>query len=267
MQLGVCTTVANAALIARAGFDFIEENARRFLEPDQEEDARWSNASAANLSATTLPIRSANVLLPGELKVTGPAADPERLRRYIAVAARRAARVGIRTLVFGAGASRNVPDGFDRHEARRQIVAFLRDIAPALAGAGLTLAVEHLNRRECNILNTLDEAADVVREVDHPAVGLLLDTYHFWLENSPYDAIDRSVSLLRHIHVADREGRTAPGLVDGSGRFEGYVEVFRLLRKGGYDGTMSVESAPFDPAGEADTVAGFLRRAWASAAP
>lgn len=264
MQIGLCTSCSNAAVVKAAGFDFIEENVRRFLMPEQPDDSAWGWAGAA--AACTLPIASANVLLPGELKIVGPSVEWHRLEQYIATVARRAAKAGIRTVVFGAGASRSVPDGFDRDLALRQLSAFLRHGGDVLGAAGITLVVEHLNRRETNLLNRLSETARLVGELAHPAVGLLLDTYHFWLEQGTADELREAVPLVRHVHVADRDGRTAPGLVTAPLDGRDYVGVFRVLRQGGYDGRVSVEAASFDLSSHAAAVARHLRAAWSAAA-
>src|SRR5205814_709414 len=91
---------------------------------------------------------------------------------------------------------------------------------------------------ECNIVNTIAQAADYVRTVNHPNFRILLDTYHFWLENdSPQILID-ALPLIAHVHVADKDGRLPPG---ESGK-SNYRPLFRILKQGGYDSTISVES-------------------------
>ncbi len=255
MLFGICTPSAHAAAVKAAGWDYVEDNVQGVLQGLVPDD-QWTPPAPA-----ALPVLAANVLLPGGLKVTGPDADPARLRSYMDTVARRAGRVGIQTLVFGSGAARLVPAGFDRATADAQVVAFARLAADALAPHGVTLVVEPLNRRECNIVNTVAEADDVARAVDRPNCWPLLDTWHLWMEHEPVPP-PGVAARLRHVHVADLAGRVAPGL---SGHAD-YRPVFAALKAVGYDRTISVESGPIpDFAAAAPRVLAFLKAQWAAA--
>src|SRR5207248_659966 len=105
-----------------------------------------------------LPIPAANSLVPASLKITGPTADLDALKKYMTTVLSRAQRLGIKTLVFGSGGARNVPDRFDREKAGKQIEDFVRASADIAAQHGVTLVAEPLNRGECNIINTVAEA-------------------------------------------------------------------------------------------------------------
>ena len=256
MLFGLCTPSSAAAAAQAAGWDYVEDNAQQLLQGLVPDD-QWSAPPAA-----ALPVLAANVLVPAALKITGPDADPERLERYMATVAGRAGRVGIRTLVFGSGAARAVPAGFDRATADGQVVAFARLAADAAAAHGITVVVEPLNRGECDIVNTVAEADAVAAAVGRPNCGPLLDTYHLWTGGEPLDGLARAAARIRHVHVADRDGRVAPGL---SGTAD-YRPVFAVLRHAGYDATISVESAPMpDFHATAPRVLAFLKDQWASA--
>ncbi len=77
-------------------------------------------------ATSALPISAANSLVPGDLKIVGPVVDFERLRKYIGNVTARAQRVGMKTLVFGSGGARNVPDGFDRARRRNRSSPFAK---------------------------------------------------------------------------------------------------------------------------------------------
>ena len=255
MRFGICIPCAQAAAVKAAGWDYVEDNVQGLLQglvPDEQ----WTPPPPP-----ALPILAANVLLPGQLKVTGPAADPARLAAYMATVARRAAAVGIETLVFGSGAARMVPPGFDRATADRQVVDFARRAADALAPHGIALVVEPLNRAECNIVNSVAEADAVAAAAGRPNCHPLLDTWHLWMEHEPVPDVALA-GRLRHVHVADLEGRVAPGL---SGHAD-YRPAFAVLKAAGYDRTISVESSPIpDFAANAPRVLAFLKEQWASA--
>ena len=60
------------------------------------------------------------------------------------------------------------PTGYDRGEAWKQLVAFGKLIGPIAERQSVTIVVEPLNLRECNVLTTVGESGQYVEEVDHP---------------------------------------------------------------------------------------------------
>jgi sugar phosphate isomerase/epimerase len=191
------------------------------------------------------------------MKIVGPEADLERLRAYLVRVVRRAHVLNIGILGFGSGGARQIPDGFDRDGAAEQLFAFCAAAAEIAADAGVVIAMEQLNRPECNFINTLAEVATYVRAVNHPNFRVLFDTYHFWREADPLDDLADAAGLVAHAHVADLQDRTPPG---ESGTAD-YRPVFRLLKRAGYDGLMSVESKSFDADSGARALE-FVKRQW-----
>jgi sugar phosphate isomerase/epimerase len=255
MQFGICTSIENAALAETAGCDFIEENCQNLLQ-GLIDDSQWNGDERAARSA--LPILSANVLLPGSLKVTGPDFNEAALANYLQRVAKRARQVGIKTIVFGSGGSRNVPDGFDRTLAKSQLADFCTALAIIGAGSGIQFVVEHLRRQECNIINTVGEAMTYVLAVNQPSLQCLVDTYHLWSENVSLENVRDAMPWIKHVHLADLEGRVAPGL---SGTSD-YRPVFRILKDAKYDGLISVEASHFDIANDGQRVLAFIKDQW-----
>ena len=114
-------------------------------------------------------------------------------------------------IVFGSGGARNIPDNFSRGEAWKQLIDFGKRAAALAAANGITIVVEPLNRSECNVINSIGEGARLVEAVDHPNFQLLLDSYHFWLEDDSLSELERRLPMIRHVHVADKIGRAYPG--------------------------------------------------------
>jgi D-psicose/D-tagatose/L-ribulose 3-epimerase len=112
-----------------------------------------------------------------------------------------------------------------------------RQAAEFAAKANLTLAVEYLNRFECYFLNIMADAADYVKRVNHPNVGVLYDTFHANIEEKdPVGCIGPYVDLIKHVHISENDrGTPGRGHIDWPG-------TFRALRSGGYDGWMVVEA-------------------------
>lgn len=259
MQFGVCTACNAAEAVKAAGWDFIEDSVQRLLQ-GQTPDEQWHGGEQAGQSP--LPIAAANMLVPGSLKITGPAVDAPALQQYMQRVLRRANQIGIQTLVFGSGGARQVPEGFDRTKAREQILHFLRASAPVAAEQKVTIVIEPLNRGECNILNSVAEAMEYVKQINHPNIQCLVDSYHFWLEEEPLEHLVQAMASIKHVHVADKDGRVAPGR---SGTAD-YRSFFRVLKQGHYAGRISVEAVGFppDPA-DAAGVLDYLKRQWKEA--
>jgi D-psicose/D-tagatose/L-ribulose 3-epimerase len=113
-------------------------------------------------------------------------------------------------------------------------------LGPVAERHGVTLAIEPLNRFETYFLNTVDDAVRLCDEVNHPNVGVLVDTFHANIEEKNIaDAYRRAARRLKHVHTCEND-RGAPG----SGHVE-WTEVLAVLREIGYDGWLTIESFGF----------------------
>jgi sugar phosphate isomerase/epimerase len=259
MKFGICTSVENASAVKAAGADFVEENVQSFHQ-GQLPDEQWTGP--ARLSSASLKVPAANSLVPGSLKITGPEARPDSLKSYISTIVRRAAATGTRVLVFGSGGARNVPEGVDRNRARDQIIEFLKMCGAVASQNNVTFVVEPLSRKECNIINSVAEAMEYVRAVNHPNVQCLVDSYHLWLEDEPVENVRAAMPWIKHVHVADKVGRVPPG---ESGLAD-YRPLFAILKSGAYQGLVSIEASKFnDIAGVGPRVISFLQKQWGEA--
>ncbi len=259
IQWGYCVKCTDAARFRAGGWDYVEEGVQGLLNAFQV-DVDWQGAATAK--ASVLPILAANGLVPADLKITGPAVDPAKLKSYITSLLQRAKIVGMETLVFGSGGARNYPEGFDRATAKKQILNFLAMAAPIAQQNGVTLVVEPLNRKESNIINSVAEGMEYVNELNHPAVKCLVDSYHFWLEDEPLKNLEAAMPSIKHVHLADKDGRVAPGL---SGTAD-YKPFFKVLKAGGYNGKISVEAIGTDKMhGHEASILEFLKDQWNAA--
>jgi len=256
---GYCAPCEQSALARQQGWDFIEENAQKFLQGETP-DEKWHGVEMQRRAA--LPVVAANSLVPGHLKITGPDANLQTLETYMSRVIPRGETTNIRRLVFGSGVARNIPDGFDRCEARKQIIAFLKMTAPILQKHEVIIVIEPLNKGECNIITSVAEAMEYVREVDHPNIQCLVDSFHFWLENESLQNIVDAGTHIRHVHVADKDGRTPPGL---SGKAD-YRPFFASLKKIRYSGIVSIEAKlPDDWSERGKSVLEYMKDQWKEA--
>jgi len=241
-QVGICTSVANTP----AGVDFIEENVQGYLKPEQPEFIP---------TQTTLPVPAANCFLPGALKCVGPVVDLPRLVRYADVAFQRAKQAGIEIIVFGSGGARKLPEGFPKTQAEEQFVTYLKEIGPLAGKYGVTIVIEPLNVAECNFINSIPEADALAQACDHPNVCILADFYHMLRDGQTPDDILRHPTRLRHVHVAEKADRTAPGV-----KGDDFRPFLRALKQVNYRGMIAIESKWGDLATEAGPAVAELRR-------
>jgi D-psicose/D-tagatose/L-ribulose 3-epimerase len=118
-----------------------------------------------------------------------------------------------------------------------RVVAGLRAAGEYAAKAGVTIAVEPLNRFETYFLNTAAQAARLCDAVGLDNVGILYDTFHAHIEEKGQcEAIRAAGRRIKHVHSCEND-RGIPG--SGQVQWEG---VFGGLREVGYDGALVIES-------------------------
>lgn len=256
MRLGWCAPLRDAPLLERLGYAFIKAP----LAPLGLEDAGTFAATRKAVAASLLPASAFNTLFPKDIRVVGPDVDARRVRGYLARAAELTGEAGAEVVVFGSGWARNAPDGWERARAEGQLTEALSWCADALEGTGCTLAIEPLNRKESNIINSVAEGVDFAERVNRPEIRVLADFYHMDEEQEPLEALKAHRDWLAHIHVADA-GRRNPG----TGSYD-YDRFFGHLRAIGYAGMISAECTVEDPEADMRHSLAFMRRRWADAA-
>ena len=121
------------------------------------------------------------------------------------------------------------------------VVMHMRRLANRADDLGVTLAIEPLNRYETDFINTADQAVRLVDEIDHPAIGILLDTYHMNIEEKDSAAAIRKAGRrLLHVHACGCD-RGAPG-----GDHIDWHSIRAALKEVDYRGSLVIES--FTPA-------------------
>ena len=123
------------------------------------------------------------------------------------------------------------------HEERANLVSVHKEAAAYAARYNVKLSVEPLNRFECYALNTVADAAEVVRAANAPNYGLLYDTFHANIEEKdPVGVIGANLPFINHVHFSEND-RGTPG--------KGHVPwaaTMRALKHGGYDGWCAIEA-------------------------
>jgi D-psicose/D-tagatose/L-ribulose 3-epimerase len=257
LTFGICSGAPGEPLakaLRAGGSDYYEPGMwESVMVPSQEEfDTQLSTWSEGGLEP-----RTANLFLPGDLKVVGPDVDGDRVQAYMAEALRRARALGIGCVVFGSAGAREVPEGFPRDEAYRQLKEAVRWASEAAhkADENITICLEHLNKGECNIVNSLAEAGEIVHELDLANVALVVDIFHLMEEREDFGVVRDVADKLAHVHVSGPD-RHPPSQVDE----DRLASLFEQLAGIGYTGRVSIESDFSDILTEAPGALGVVRR-------
>ena len=253
MEFGCCGAVEQSEAARVAGFDYVEPTVLSLQAADRAAEVQ---SILSDYQTSALPVKAFNVFLPKELKVVGPDVDWTAVITYVTEALRRVQAVGADRVVFGSGASRNAPAGFDRREIDAQLVRFLQIAGDAAEPLGITIVIEPLNRQESNTINSVAEGVALAQAADHPAVRVLADLYHMQLEEEPVTSLTQYGRWLHHVHVADT-GRFAPG----SGDYP-YRDFFSALHEIDYSGLISVECQWRNFEEEAPQAVAYLQQMW-----
>jgi sugar phosphate isomerase/epimerase len=233
-RIGVSTSIANSGILAAAGYSFVEENVRGFLVPAEPEPVFVQKLQL--IKESKLPVEASNSFLPANLKCVGPAPAHEEILKFGETACRRAQLAGIKTIVFGSGGARAIPEGFSREEAKQQFITLCKQLAPVARRYDVVISLEPLNTKECNFINSVAEGGEIVQKVNHENFRLLADIYHMLMENESPSNILKYGDLLYHTHIAEKTGRSAPGVNN-----EDFKPYFKALKEVKYTGRMAIE--------------------------
>ncbi|MFV0442940.1 MAG: sugar phosphate isomerase/epimerase family protein [Planctomycetaceae bacterium] len=101
----------------------------------------------------------------------------------------------------------------------------------------VTLVFEYLNRFECYFANCAEDAARFCREVNHPNLKMMYDTFHANIEEkSPRAALQACRDQVAHIHISEND-RSTPG--EGGVNWD---ETWAAIKEIKYDGWLTIEA-------------------------
>lgn len=120
---------------------------------------------------------------------------------------------------------------------RQHSADVMRRIGERAQSLGIKVGLEVVNRYETNIMNTSKQGIAFVNQVDHPNVGVHLDTYHMNIEEPDmFQPVLDAADKLFYVHVGEsHRGYLGSGTVD-------FANFFRALNRMGYDGPITFES-------------------------
>jgi len=148
-------------------------------------------------------------------------------------------------MVFGSPVQRGTTDGINRDDAMKNYVEGLAGVTPHAAARGVTILVEALPKNQCDVINSLEEAVAIVKQIDSPAVRTMFDIHNAVDEVEPHAAlVDRYFDLIRHVHINEMDGRHP-----GTGDYD-FKPLFEVLRRRDYKRWVSLEVFDFKPGAE-----------------
>jgi sugar phosphate isomerase/epimerase len=179
------------------------------------------------------------------------AIDPRERARALddnRAAVDEAATLGTDTLVLVSG---GLPAGSkDLHGARERIVDALGELGPYAAERGVRLAIEPLHpmyAADRCVVSTLAQALDLAERFPADQVGVTVDTYHIWWDDTAPAQIARAGAAGR-IHTFQLADWTTPlpeGVLNGRGQIgDGSIDMREwrsYVEAAGYSGPIEVE--------------------------
>jgi sugar phosphate isomerase/epimerase len=232
------------------GYDYVELQASAVHALEQGEFEKVKK----RLRDTGIKSEAFNVFIPGRVRITGKNYDERVLREYLLPLTERVPALGGEVIVMGSAAARNVEDGFSHKTAYEQLVEAARIAADVFTGCGTKIAVEPLNTKESNIINTVAEGFELAKKVNKPNFGVLADYYHIFVSGEDTGDIAACGDMLLHAHFADPVARTYP-IVDK----DHFGSFFGNLKKAGYNKRVSLESGTNDFANDAAIALKIMR--------
>lgn len=146
--------------------------------------------------------------------------------------------------LYAGGGKRHALPPDERRREWELAVTGLRELARRADACGMTLALEPLCRYRTSVVNTVDQALQMIRDIDCPNVGLHYDTFHACLEEADLLASLRTAlrsGKVFHFHAcANNRGAPGQGIVP-------WNDVLNLLVQERYRGHITMET--FAPGG------------------
>jgi sugar phosphate isomerase/epimerase len=160
--------------------------------------------------------------------------DIGRLARHIEIAA----RLGVRNVVMHPGGRQVATTNAERDWVIALNVSAFRRLGDLAGENGMRIGLENLMRRGAG---TPYEMLDLLSAIDHPAVGITVDTSHANVVGLDIPTVIREFGpYLIATHISDNDGSGDQHRTPGNGDID-WLPVVEALRETGYDGLFDLE--------------------------
>lgn len=202
MRFGSCTTTpSDLEKLKQYGYSFAEGNFQCMREMPEEEYEALKSA----VEATGVTLAGLNCFAPPDVRILSWTDD--EVDAYFESGVRRTKPLGLEYVVIGSGGSRKIPEGMTREVGLARLAAMLRRFGEIAERYDIEVYLEPLRHFETDVINTVSEAAEICKTVNHPRVGCLADFYHMSMVGDAFENIAVPGELLRHIHMATADRR------------------------------------------------------------
>jgi sugar phosphate isomerase/epimerase len=189
-----------------------------------------------------------------EFSIFSEGTECEAITEYLKRVIDLAGRLGCGPLVFGSPKNRH-RGSMDLEEAYDRAAAFFRPLAAAADSAGCIIAIEpNATDYECDFINRVGEAVELVRRADCRGIMVNLDAGVFEMENDDLDGLRDRAPHICHFHAS------RPFLqpfTDGSATV---TSLKTVMFGAGYDGYVSIEMRPSEDGGNLPNIAKSIDR-------
>lgn len=233
MKIGICAGADHLEEMLDCGFDYVEYPINGIGEM-REEDYVKLLEKTRGLKAN---IYAGNCFFPWDSRLVGEHADMVKTSDYADKALKRMYELGCKVCVIGNGGARDPDEGMGIEDTYKEFAQVIRKVGLTAKSYGITIAIEALYFGESKICNTLEETARFARSIDMENVGITADYYHFNRNNESTGALEKVYDVLKHVHIADMEGRRYP-MPENENAYKG---MFDVLKRIGYTGGISIE--------------------------
>lgn len=170
-----------------------------------------------------------------ELRLFDSVENRERMIEYIIKLGRLSSELECPAMVFGSGRSRNIENS-SRSECMKITTDSFFYIAEKIMPLGVVLLIEYLSPQYTDFINSANEAAQLVKNVNHPNFMLHIDIRtSMEIHENPHTIWNKYKGLIRGVHTGN------PGLLPPSEDYQEHFQHGYAMRKTNYNGYVSIE--------------------------
>ncbi|HAJ72007.1 MAG TPA: sugar phosphate isomerase/epimerase [Methylophilaceae bacterium] len=197
---------AVANLLNQYQVDAIDVAPSKYFPLPTEATAQEIQAVKAWWAARGIEITGMQALLFGTtgLNVFGNEESQQTMLNHLNAVCRIAAGLGAKWLVFGSPKNRD-RNGLSDEQVMRVAVPFFRHLGDIAQSYGVTICLEpNPAHYGANFMINSSETAQVVREVNHPAIKMQLDTGAMTMNHEiAEEVLQNAANLIGHIHASE----------------------------------------------------------------
>ena len=143
-------------------------------------------------------------------------------------------------MVLGSPKQRGTRDGSTVADAKKRLTAGLASVAAHAASRKAVIALEALDHSQTDVVNTIAECAEMIKEVGNPGLATMFDFHNTPDEKEPPEVlVSRYFKIIRHVHINEMDGRHP-----GTGKSD-YLPLFKTLNELKYKAWISLEVFDF----------------------